>query len=55
MIKRQIISLEIEYDDTYEIEPQNWNWGKLLDVGHRVPSIRIFDIREPITVVDKPN
>lgn len=55
MIKRQTITIEIDYDDEHEVEPRYWNWGQLLDVGYRVPSIRLFDISEPITIVDTSN
>lgn len=55
MIKRQTVTLEIDYDDEHELEPRYWNWGKLLDVGARVPAIRVFDISEPITIVDTSN
>lgn len=55
MIKRQTVTLEIDYDDEHELEPRYWNWENLLDVGSRVPSVRVFDISEPITIVDTSN
>ena len=27
MIKRQTVTLEIDYDDEHELEPRYWNWG----------------------------
>lgn len=45
MIKKAIITLEIEYDDLEASAPKRWNWNELLDISEN-EQVRILNYRE---------
>ena len=53
-IRRQVVTLSVEYNDELHAHPSHWHWESVIETGgDELGEIRVVGYQEPVVLIAK--